>query len=54
MELDKDQSRVMMIIRRIREEEYRRGYHDGMIKGDEKGFNRGIKRGITEIEKLYQ
>ena len=32
---------------------YKRGVHDGRIKGDEEGFDRGIQKGIEAIEKLY-
>ena len=44
---------LMDIIRETGEDGYKRGFHDGQIKGDDEGFNRGIRKGILEMEKLY-
>ena len=45
---------IMDVIRETREDGYKRGFHDGLIKGDDEGFNRGIRKGIREMEKLYR
>ena len=49
----KYEQRLMDVIREIGEDGYTRGFHDGLIKGNDEGFNRGVRKGILEMEKLY-
>ena len=44
---------LMDVVASVRKDGYKRGFHDGLIKGDDEGFNRGVRKGILEMEKLY-
>ena len=44
---------LMEVVASVRKDGYKRGFHDGRIKGDDEGFNRGIRKGIREMERLY-
>ena len=44
---------LMEVVASVRKDGYKRGFHDGLIKGNDEGFNRGIRKGILEMEKLY-
>ena len=46
---DKD---ILVVMGRVREEQYMRGYKDGFQQGRMIGFEDGIKKGIREMERV--